>query len=124
MLPETLGGDHPAISMPASDSNVAFGAFRTDGTGFRESEPRILAHEPCGHGRLGRTGGTRGCRPPHDATIDTDNEIAGEHGGVRRGKYADKRQDESFLNPAADRSKVLFEPCDGLHFEDPGKAPP
>ncbi len=124
VYPSTLVGENPDITMAASTgSNVEFGAFKPDGSGFWYENWRILAHELCGHGRLKLTGGpseTRGCRPGHDATIDVENAIAAEHSGVTRGKDSDKpRKGESFFNPAGDRSKVLFMLCDGLHFEKP-----
>jgi hypothetical protein len=128
VFPHTFGGDDPAITMAASKgSSVEFGAFKADNKAFWLDNWRILAHELCGHGRLRQTySGDRGCRSGHDSTIDTENEIAAEHGGDARGKFGNKpRQGESFLNPAGDRSKVLFNICpsrrgsSGLHYEAP-----
>jgi len=122
VFPTTSGDvEHPTIIMAASGSPIEFGSFQPDGKPIWQENSRILAHELCGHGRLRQRGtGTRGCRAGHDVTIDTENEIAAEHAGAGRGKFSDKpRQGESFLNPVGDRSKVLFNLCDGLHFEAP-----
>jgi hypothetical protein len=121
VFPGTSVGDNPAITMASSKgSNVEFGAFKPDGSAFWYDNWRILAHELCGHGRLKQSqGGSRGCRAGHDSTIDTENEIAAEHGGENRGNFGDSRQGESFLNPDGDRSKVAFFQCNGLHHEKP-----
>jgi hypothetical protein len=121
VFPTTAGDvEHPTIIMAASGSPIEFGSFQPDGKPFWSENWRILAHELCGHGRLRQRGtGTQGCRAGHDGTIETENEIAAEHGGEARGKFADPRQGESFLNPVGDQSKVLFSLCDGLHFEAP-----
>jgi hypothetical protein len=82
---------------------------------------RILAHELCGHGRLNQTysGGT-GNRAGHDATIDTENTIAFEHGPhAMRGHFANRRQGESFFNPIGNRSRIGFYQTNGLHYEAP-----
>jgi hypothetical protein len=121
VFPTTTGDvEDPTIIMAAAGSTIEFGSFQPGGKPLWSENWRILAHELCGHGWLRQRGtGTRGCRAAHDGTIDTENAIAAEHGGPARGKFADPRQGESFLNPVGDRSKVLFSLCDGLHFEAP-----
>jgi hypothetical protein len=121
IFPTTAVGSNPSIDFPASSGgSIEFGAFQPDGKPDWASNWRILAHELCGHGRLKQSyAGNSGKRPGHDATIDTENASAAEHGGAARGHFADPRQGESFLNPVGDRSKVLFRQSDGLYFEAP-----
>ena len=119
--PSTLPGVNPTITMPSSKgSAMDFGLFKADGSAFVAPNWRILAHEICGHSRLNQSyAGSKGNRPGHDKTIDTENTIAGEHGGEVRGHFADTRQGESFHNPSANNSKVVFKLTDGWHFEAP-----
>ena len=119
--PNTLGEEHPHITVPAAKgSKTEFGCFDPAGKGLWFPGWRILAHELCGHGRLRtKAGGPWGNRPGHDATITIANAIAAEHGGPPRGKFADTRQGESFLNPVGSRGKVVFKLKDGFHFEAP-----
>jgi hypothetical protein len=122
VFPETLVGTNPTISMPTSaGSKAEFGCFDSSGKPLWAPNWRILAHELCGHGRLRQThaGEDVGNRPSHDSTIDTENEIAKEHGEAARGHFAARRQGESFINPVGDRSKLNFQQKDGLHFEVP-----
>jgi uncharacterized protein DUF4157 len=121
VFPDTILGPNPLVNMPASTgSDVEFGAFRPDGTADWAENWRILGHELCGHARLGQTyAGGFGNRPDHNATIDTENAIAAEHGGDARGHFTNPRQGESFLNPVGDRSKVRFSLTDGVHYEAP-----
>jgi len=124
MGPTTSGTTDPTIEFPDTTSDTEFGAFQKDGKPMWAPMWRILAHELCGHGRLNQTytGGT-GSRPGHDATIDTENAIAGEHKEPLRGHFADPKppgkQGESFFNKVGDRSKVVYSQTDGLHFEAP-----
>lgn len=119
--PFTIPGTNPTINMPASTgSDIDFGAFRANGSAFVAPNWRILAHELCGHSRLNQASpGSKGNRPGHDATIDTENAIAAEHGGEVRGHFADFRQGESFHNPSGNSSRVVFKLIDGWHFEAP-----
>ena len=129
LFPHTMGDEHPAIFMPSSHgSTVEFGAFQANGKPlyYKNKIWRILAHELCGHGRLKQRYGDQstGCRRLHNATIDTENEIAGEHGGAKRGRYTDlPRQGESFYDPDGDHRKIVFYLCDHgvprLHYEAP-----
>lgn len=121
VLPNT---DGDRITMyPSSGSAVEIGAFQADGKPIWLENWRLLAHELCGHARLNQSySGDRGCREEHNATIDTENEIAAEHGGAARGHFADPKQGESFFNATGDRSKVVFSLCDGLYFESPDAA--
>jgi hypothetical protein len=121
VYPHTTIGKNPAVAMAASSgSNTEFGFFDSAGRPFWYDNWRILAHELCGHGRLGQSyTGPTGCRPGHDVTIDTENAIAAEHGGTARGHSGDPRRGEAFFNPAGDRSKVVFQQCNGLHYEAP-----
>ncbi len=121
IFPTTSIGPNPVTQMPASSgSDVEFGAFRPDGSADWAPNWRILGHELCGHGRLQQSyAGVSGNRPAHNATIDTENDIAAEHGGDARGHFADVRQGESFLNPVGDRSRVRFSQTDGVHYEPP-----
>jgi hypothetical protein len=129
VFPETVRGDHPVITMPASKgSDMEFGAFSPEGTPLWYESWRILAHELCGHARLGQnsTEANRGCRLGHNASIGTENEIAKEQNQPDRGTYFDRRQGESFVNPVKNRSKVLFFLCHRgrrLHFENPFEKP-
>jgi hypothetical protein len=130
LFPSTIVSENPDIKMPAAKgSTIEFGAFRPSGKPFWYEDWRILAHELCGHGRLKQIGGKgdqTGCRAGHDATIDTENEIGGEHGSPKRGNFSDPRQGESFMNATKKRKKVLFKQCGkskgagiALHFEAP-----
>jgi hypothetical protein len=120
LWPNTSDGNDPDIYVESADSSIEFGFFKADGSASWYPHWRILAHELCGHGRLHQTytGGT-GNRPGHDATIDTENAIAAEHGQPARGHFADPRQGEAFYNGVGDRSKVVFYQTNGLHYEAP-----
>ena len=120
--PSTIVGSNPAIDMPASSgSAIEFGAFRGNGKPLNPiSVPnwRILAHELCGHGWLKQSSpGSKGNRPGHDSTIHSENRIAAEHGGQKRGYFGSRRQGESFHFPAGNSSKVVFKLKDGWHYE-------
>lgn len=121
VFPHTTLGANPTIEMPDfSKPAVEFGSFDSAGTAVWADPWRILAHELCGHGRLGGGSGTTGSRPGHDVTIDTENQIAAEHAAPPRGHFADKpRQGESFFNPVGNRTKVVFTLVNGLHYEAP-----
>jgi hypothetical protein len=124
MGPTTSGTTNPTIEFPDTGSDVEFGSFQASGTAVWAPMWRILAHELCGHGRLGQSyAGGPGNRQQHDATIDTENAIAAEHGGPPRGHFADPKppgkQGESFFNPVGDRSKVVYFQTNGLHHETP-----
>ncbi len=117
--PNTVGGMHPTIQMPSSKgSALAFGAFLPNGSPFVADNWRILGHEICGHARLNQSyAGRKGDRPGHDATINTENAIAGEHGDPARGKYSDARQGESFHSLPVGGAKLVFKLRDGWHHE-------
>lgn len=119
--PRTYNGPNPTIHMPASaGSAMEFGGFSPSGAPLWCDNWRILGHELCGHGRLNQSyAGTKGNRPGHDSTIDTENEIAAEHGGPARGHFADTRQGESYHNPIGNRSRVVFMLVNGWHYEAP-----
>lgn len=119
--PRTRGGTNPMIYMPSSTgSSIEFGAFAPAGNAIWPPNWRILAHELCGHGRLNQSyPGSKGNRPGHNATIDTENTIAGEHGEPARGEFRDPRQGESFHNAAGNRSMIAFMLRDGWHYEAP-----
>lgn len=120
VFPATAIAPNPTINMPSTSSNVEFGEFNATGGPIWAPLWRVLEHELCSHARLSEgSGGTRGNRKQHDVTIDTENLIAAEHGEPLRGHFADPRQGESFLNPAGDRSKVVFFQVNGEHFEAP-----
>jgi hypothetical protein len=112
------------IDFPDAASDTEFGTFKADGTAVWAPMWRILAHELCGHARLGQTyAGGPGDRAQHDKTIDTENAIAGEHGEPLRGHYADPKppgkQGESYFNKKGDRSKIVYWQTDGLHYQAP-----
>lgn len=110
-------GTPATITIPKAGSTMEFGAFDATGKPFWYSTWRILAHELCGHGVNCQTySGDYGDRQEHDATIDTENTIAG---APARGHFKDPRQGESFANKAKDHSKVAFKLKDGWHFEAP-----
>jgi len=117
--PHTVPGNDPHIEMPsASGSALAFGEFQPSGDPLYAPNWRILAHELCGHARLNQTyAGSKGNRPGHDVTIDTENAIAGELGEPPRGKFNDFRQGESFHSLPASGVKLVFKLKDGWHFE-------
>lgn len=119
--PNTLNGPHPTIQMPASTgSAMEFGAFSPSGSALWCDNWRILGHELCGHARLNQSyAGSKGNRPGHDTTIDTENGIAAEHGAPARGHFADPRQGESYHNPVGSRSRVVFMLVNGWHYEAP-----
>jgi uncharacterized protein YraI len=96
---------------------MEFGAFDPSGNAVAAPNWRILAHELCGHARLnqGYTG-TKGNRPEHNSTINTENQIAAEHGGPPRGMYNDRRQGESYHRLAGE-SNLVFALVDGWHYE-------
>ncbi len=120
LFPATTIAPNPAIGMPSTSSNIEFGEFNSGGGAIWVPLWRVLEHELCGHARLNQvSGGSRGNRPGHDSTIDTENLIAAEQGQPLRGRFSDPRQGESFFNPTGDRSKVLFFQKDGEHFEAP-----
>ena len=121
LWPNTVRGTNPTISVPdSSTSTIEFGAFKPDGRPVWYNNWRILAHELCGHGRANQTyTGGRGNRATHDVTIDTENDIAAEHGEPARGHFAAPRQGEAFYNPIGDRSKVVFYQVNGTHYEAP-----
>lgn len=117
--PTTAVGPNPVTTLPLCTA-AEFGAFSPAGAALWAPRWRILAHELCGHGRLSQTyAGSGGSRPGHDVTIDTENAIAAERGQPARGKFANRRQGESFMNPAGSRAKIAFKQTDGLHFEAP-----
>ena len=118
--PRTRVGMHPHIYMPsAKGAGINFGLFTAGGALNWPPLWRILAHELCGHGRLNQSyAGTKGTRRGHDATIDTENQIAAEHGEPARGKFADPRQGESCHGVTGD-PKVVFKLKDGFHYEKP-----
>lgn len=120
--PHTETGTDPDTFVPANaGGDIEYGAFDPAGKPLFIDNTRILAHELCGHARSAPAGTkeTPGNRPEHDDAIAIENEIAAEHGGPTRGKFADKRQGESFLNPTSSRAKLVFTLKDGLHFEAP-----
>jgi hypothetical protein len=98
---------------------MEFGAFSPSGAPIWCPNWRILGHELCGHARLNQNCEAKGDRPSHDATINTENTIAAEHGGSARGHYADRRQGESFHNPIGNQTRVVFKLKNGWHFEAP-----
>jgi len=117
--PRTEPGPNPLIHMPPSaGSAIDFGSFNTGGNAVHADNWRILAHELCGHARLnqGYTGG-KGDRPEHNSTINTENQIAGEHGGPPRGMYNDRRQGESY-HRLGSNPKLAFKLVDGWHYEE------
>ncbi len=117
--PRTEPGASPLIHMPpSSGSAMDFGSFDPGGNVVRLDNWRILAHELCGHARLnlGYTR-TKGDRPEHDSTINTENQIASEHGEPPRGMYNNRRQGESYHNPAGNPSRLVFKLVDGWHYE-------
>lgn len=118
--PRTRVGMHPHVFIPsAKGAGIDFGLFTAGGALEWAPLWRILAHELCGHGRLNQSyPGTKGARPAHDATIDTENQIAAEHGGPARGKFSDPRQGESCHGVTGD-PKVVFKLKDGFHYELP-----
>ena len=119
--PHTTGSSvNPTIVMPStSNSALEFGAFDASGTSFVANNWRILAHELCGHARLGQSySGSKGNRPQHDSTINTTNIIAGEHSGTtQRGVFSDLRQGESFHKLPGGSSKLVFMLRNGWHYE-------
>jgi hypothetical protein len=116
--PQTLGGTNPQITMTRASSAMEFAGFSPGCTPVWLPNWRILGHELCGHGRLNQTySGDRGDRKEHDATIETENKIAAEHGGAARGKYDDPRQGEVGTNPVGDRSMLVFKLKDGWYYE-------
>lgn len=118
-FPNTAIGTNPDITLPSAGSNPEFGILLTSGNAFWRPRWRVLVHELCGHARMIQSGGGKGCRPGHDVTIDTENDIAAEHGGPARGHFTDRRQGESFHNTVGDRSRIVFWLCNGLHYEGP-----
>jgi hypothetical protein len=120
LSPATVIGTDPFIeTYDAAGSDIEFGFFQPSGGASWYSPWRILAHELCGHGRLGQSqSGMPGNRPGHDPTIDTENQIAAEHGEPARGHWGDTRQGESF-NPIGNRTKIAFRLWDGWHYEAP-----
>jgi ferredoxin-thioredoxin reductase catalytic subunit len=120
-FPFTHVKKHPETTLVRKGSAVEFGHFDASGKAVWVDPSRILAHELCGHARLGQIhpGEDQGCRPAHDATITTENEIAAEHGESARGFHTDRRRGESFYNPVGKRGKIGFYQCDGKHFEAP-----
>jgi hypothetical protein len=109
-------GGAPTVHMPSTTgSELAFGAFRPDGSPFIYGNSRILVHELCSHARLGHSySGSYGDRPGHDITINTENALCGP---PARGLYSSPRQGESFFQlPASDEKKV-FKLRDGWHHE-------
>jgi hypothetical protein len=109
-------GGSPTVHMASTTgSSLVFGAFQPDGSPFLYGNPRILIHELCSHARLGHSyAGTKGDRPGHDVTIQTENALGGP---PARGLFADPRQGESFHQlPASDAPKA-FKQVDGWHFE-------
>ena len=121
LWPNTSGGDHPDIeTLDGGASTIEFGFFTASGAARWYSPWRILAHELCGHGRNRETyAGSTGNRSGHDATIDTENAIAGPLGGTPRGHFADRRQGEAFYNPVGNRTRVAFKQVNGWHYEAP-----
>ncbi|MEW6417505.1 MAG: DUF4157 domain-containing protein [Nitrospirota bacterium] len=117
--PYTNSGENPTIYMNASSSKMKFGAFSPTGTVIECTNWRILGHELCGHGRLKQSySGSKGNRPDHNKTIDTENAIAAEHGEPPRGKFENPRQGESFHRALGD-PKVVFALVDGWYYEEP-----
>jgi hypothetical protein len=120
MGPTTNTGTDPTIAFPDTSSDAEFGSFDPTGAAVWAPMWRILAHELCGHARLGQSyAGGPGNRQQHDVTIDTENAIAAEHGAPARGHFTDRRQGESYFNPVGNRSKVVFSQTNGLHYEAP-----
>ncbi len=117
--PTTTRGTHPTVRMPSSAGRaIAFGAFLASGSPFVADNWRILGHELCGHARLNQSyAGSKGDRPGHDVTIDTENVIAAEHGGPARGKDGDTRQGESFHRLPSGGAKLVFKLRNGWHHE-------
>ena len=118
VTPQTIGGNDPQITMTRASSAMEFAAFTSGCTPVWLPNWRILGHELCGHGRLNQTySGDRGDRKEHDVTIETENQIAAEHGEPARGKYDDPRQGEVATNPVGDRSMLVFKLKDGWYYE-------
>lgn len=120
--PNTRLGTDPVVTIhSASGQSVEVGAFSSSGSAFYYDAWRILAHELCGHARLYQSqGGATGNRPGHNSTIDTENDIAFEHGPYEmRGHYGDPRQGESFWNPIGNNSRIAFKQRNGMHYEAP-----
>jgi len=116
--PRTTPGSSPIVYMPAAGASaMTFGSFDPGGSAVQAPYWRILAHELCGHARLnqGYTG-TKGNRPEHDSTINTENRIAAEHGGPPRGMFNDRRQGESYHCLQGD-TNLVFALVDGWHYE-------
>lgn len=109
-------GSAPTVHMPSTTgSELAFGAFRPDGSPFIYGNPRILVHELCSHARLGHSySGSYGDRPGHDITINTENALCG---APARGLYSSRRQGESFFQLPASDAKKVFKLRDGWHHE-------
>jgi uncharacterized protein YraI len=116
--PHTLPGANPIINMHSSGSPVEFGSFDPGGNAERTENWRIFAHELCGHARLnqGYTG-VKGNRPEHDSTINTENQIAAEHGRPPRGLFNSRRQGESYHCQPSD-NRLVFKLVDGWHYEE------
>jgi hypothetical protein len=117
--PRTFRGASPLVHMPDSAaSTMDFGSFDPSGNAVKADNWRILAHELCGHARLnqGYTG-RKGDRPEHDSTINTENQIAAEHGGPARGMYNDRRQGESYHCEKSNPTDSVFALVDGWHYE-------
>lgn len=114
--PATVGGTHPTVHMPSSTSSALdFGAFRSSGAPFLADNSRILAHEICGHARLNQTSsGSKGNRPGHDVTINTENAIAGS---PTRGLFSSLLQGESFHSLPVSDARLVFKLIDGWHHE-------
>ena len=112
----SLSGGAPTVHMASTTgSSLVFGAFQPDGSPFIYGNPRILVHELCSHARLRHSyAGSKGNRPGHDVTIQTENALSGP---PARGLFADPRQGESFHQlPASDAPKA-FKQVDGWHYE-------
>jgi hypothetical protein len=109
-------GGAPTVHMASTTgSELAFGAFRPDGSPFIYDNSRILVHELCSHARLGHTySGSYGDRPGHDITINTENTLCG---APARGLYSSPRQGESFFQLPASDAKKVFKLRDGWHHE-------
>lgn len=110
--PHTEEANH-RVTVHSTRSPVQFGAWgggAQAGTRVLQDNPRVLAHELCGHAWLMErgvhptgpapvfVGGRLMGRPSHDPTVAVENVVAGEvsPGAPRRGLFADPHHGESF----------------------------
>lgn len=92
---------HPDVS------SFSVGVFDASGDAVFISFLRVLIHELCGHGVADGPDATKGFREVHDQTIDVENKIAVENALTPRGKFANKRQGESFFQKESDPNAVF-----------------